>query len=95
MAWLRDHVYIAAWLSPVIALLGMVVKNVTTGTTDTQWSMIMIYVAFLTCLAAVFTPLIDDSARFFAGFGTFALGIFIAVHAFAEAEQRWKSKNPS
>jgi len=52
-------------------------------------------VAFLTCLAAVFTPLIDDSARFFAGFGTFSSGILIAVHAFAESEQRWKSKNPS
>lgn len=29
----------------------------------------MAYVTFLTCLAAVFTPLVDDPARFFASFG--------------------------
>ncbi len=93
--WLKEHVYIAAWLSPLVALLGMVIKNVRTGTTDTQWSMVMIYVAFLTCLAAVFTPVIDDAARFFAAFGAFGLGFFIGTHAYEEAEHRRKPRNPS
>lgn len=94
MGWFKDHVYIAAWISPLLALLGMVIKNVRTSTTEPHWSMVMIYVGFLTCLAAVFTPLLDDAARIFAGFSAFWLSIFIAVHAYAESEHRWKSKNP-
>jgi hypothetical protein len=31
-------VYVAAWISPLVAPLGMVIKNTRTGTTDTQWS---------------------------------------------------------
>lgn len=46
--------------------------------------MVMVYVAFLTCLAAVFTPLVDEPARFFAGVAVVAFGAFICADAEAQ-----------
>jgi hypothetical protein len=59
----------------------MLINNSRTSTSHIGWSMVMVYVAFLTCMAAVFTPIVDDSARFFAGFCFVVLGIVVCAHA--------------
>jgi hypothetical protein len=81
MNWLKDHVYVAGWLSPTIALIGMILRNITINAPPTRWSLVMIYVAFLTCMAAVFTPALEPEARFFAGFCFAGFGFFICAHA--------------
>jgi len=65
MNWLETHAYLAVWLSPTITLIGIIIQN---GRPDRQidWHRTMLYVAFLTCLAAIFTPGIDSTARIFA-----------------------------
>jgi hypothetical protein len=85
--WLSTHAYIAGWASPAIALVGMLINNSRASTKHVSWSMVMVYVGFLTCMAVVFTPIVDDSARFFAGFCFVFLGGFICVHA-ASVEDR-------
>lgn len=76
MTWLANHVYVAAWASPIIALIGMIIgRSVDAKTPD--WSRLMIYVAFLTAMAVVFTPMIDDWGRIFAGFLSIPLIFFI------------------
>jgi hypothetical protein len=66
MTWLDTHAYVAAWLSPALALFAMVIGTFRGTTTSTNWSKRMVYMGFLTGLAAVFTPVLDDSARMFA-----------------------------
>ena len=85
--WLSTHAYIATWSSPAIALIGLVINNSRANTSHVSWSMVMIYVAFLTCMAVVFTPIAEESARFFAGGCFIFLGGFIAIHA-AVAEDK-------
>jgi LytS/YehU family sensor histidine kinase len=63
MNWLKDHVFIAAWCSPSIALVALIIRNTLRPSERVNWSMIMLYVAFLTCLAAVLTPGIDMNTR--------------------------------
>ncbi len=67
MGWLKDHVFIAAWCSPIIALVGLIIRNTIRPTERVNWSMIMLYVAFLTCLAAALTPSLDIGTRTIAG----------------------------
>jgi hypothetical protein len=76
MNWLKDHVYVAAWVSPLIALIGMIISNSVTARPP-DWSRLMIYVGFLTAIAVVFTPIVDDSARIFAGVFLVPLTAFI------------------
>jgi hypothetical protein len=63
MNWLETHSYIAAWLSPIITLVGLIVQNVVRPTTTVSWSMIIVYVVFLSCLATMITPGIDTVTR--------------------------------
>jgi hypothetical protein len=63
MNWFKDHVFIAAWCSPAIALISLIIRNSLHPTERVNWSMIIIYVAFLTCLAAVLTPGLDMNTR--------------------------------
>jgi hypothetical protein len=60
--WFKTHVFIAAWASPVIALVAMILKK-PSGTQPLNWSRMVIYVAFLTALAALLTPGLDGIAR--------------------------------
>jgi hypothetical protein len=66
MDWFKTHVYIAAWASPVVALIGMMLKK---RGEDAQlnWSKLMLYVAFLSGLAIIVTPGVDAGARGVAG----------------------------
>jgi hypothetical protein len=80
--WLSIHTYIAAWASPLLALIGLMIQNARPTATHVSWSMVMVYVGFLTCMAVVFTPVVDDAARMFAGVCFFLSGIYLCVHAY-------------
>jgi hypothetical protein len=67
MNWLKDHVYIAAWLSPAIASVALIVNNFRKSSEKVQWSLVMIYIAFLPGLAGCFTPNAEPALRIFAG----------------------------
>ena len=69
MNWLKDRVYIAAWLSPAIASVALIVNNFRKSSEKVQWSLVMIYIAFLTGLAGCFTPNAEPepALRIFAG----------------------------
>jgi hypothetical protein len=67
MNWLKEHVYIAAWLSPVIAIAIALVKGRgQSERTSTFW--LVVDLAFLSSLAVAFNPYFDDKARNFAEF---------------------------
>jgi hypothetical protein len=60
--WFRTHVFIAAWSSPAIALIGMLLKKRAAGA-PVNWSRMMIYVGWLTSFAVMVTPGVDPMAR--------------------------------
>jgi uncharacterized membrane protein len=74
MSWLQTHAYIAAWLSPTITLIGLIIQNAKPDR-PIDWHRTMLFVAFLTCLAAIFTPGIDGTVRIFAE-STFTILLF-------------------
>jgi hypothetical protein len=79
MDWLRQNAFIATWLSPLVALVGMIIRG-TGKSGEMDWPRVMLYVAFLTCLAATLTPSLDLYARGFAGMAIFGLiGFFRAI----------------
>lgn len=62
----------------IIALVGLIIRNTIRPVEKVNWSMIMLYVAFLTCLAATLTPNIDLGTRAIAGVvGGLTLGTII------------------
>jgi hypothetical protein len=78
MKWLETHVFIAAWLAPIITLIGIIVQNNVGRATRIPWEKIMLYVAFLTCLAAALTTTIEPQVRIWAGVSfSFLLGYFM------------------
>lgn len=49
--WLKNNVHLGTWLSPIIALVGLIFfGNAKGGPID--WVQGMLYIGFLTCLAA-------------------------------------------
>jgi hypothetical protein len=79
--WFQAHVYVAAWASPTITLIGLIIRNTIRPADKVNWSLIMVYVAFLTCLAAMLTPGTELGIRWLAGsVGSLAFG-FILVDA--------------
>ena len=67
MDWFKEHVYVAAWLSPLIAITIALVKGKgQSERTSTFW--LVIDLAYLSALAVVFTPYFDEEARSFAKF---------------------------
>jgi hypothetical protein len=83
---LKQYSYVAGWLSPTIALVGMLIRGGGTKKSELDWARMMLYIGFLTCLAAVFTPVIDDIARFFAGAGVVAMAIYFMVQSDYDAD---------
>jgi hypothetical protein len=67
--WLKAHVFIASWASPVIALLGMILKKRPEGT-PLDWGRTVFYVGLLSLLAITVTPGVESAIR------NFAMGIF-------------------
>jgi hypothetical protein len=62
MKWLSDHVFLASWLSVLIALLTMLWQSHKTNLT-LRWSTITLRLGFLICLSAVLTPSVDTETR--------------------------------
>jgi hypothetical protein len=78
MTWLEAHVFIAAWLAPVITLTGIILQNSMGKAAPIAWPKVMLYVAFLTCLAATLTPGIELPIRYWTGFSfSLLLGYFM------------------
>jgi hypothetical protein len=78
MNWLETHVYIAAWASPIVTLVGFIVSNAVRPTDRVNWSIMVIYVAFLTSLAAVLTPGMEIGVRAAAtGVGSILMGVIV------------------
>ena len=76
MDWFKEHVYVASWVSPLIAIAIALVKGKgQSERTSTFW--LVIDLAFLSSLAVAFTPYFDDQARSFAR--TFCMVSFGAI----------------
>jgi hypothetical protein len=60
--WLKSYVFIAAWSSAIIALIALIRKK-SDPTNPLNWGDVVLYVGFLSALAAVVTPGIDPDAR--------------------------------
>jgi hypothetical protein len=75
MNWLKDHVYIASWLSLIVATIGLIIRNLRASAGEVDGTRTMIYVVLLTGLSAAFTPSLEYVARFFGGYlVSFTLG---------------------
>jgi hypothetical protein len=58
----KESVFIAAWSSPIIALVALI-RRKSDSTNPLNWSDVVLYVGSLSALAAVVTSGIDPSAR--------------------------------
>ena len=79
MHWLETHVYLAAWLSLLIALVSMFMQNVKANFQNIDWNRSVLYIAFLTVLAVSISPVFDDKARVSAGVLVLPLICFLIV----------------
>jgi hypothetical protein len=84
-AWLRENAYLAVWISPAVALVGMLIRGSGKGGGEIDWARMMLYIGFLTCLAAVFTPAFGDEAWVFGGFVASGLAIYFMVQSHLDA----------
>jgi hypothetical protein len=67
MDWLKEHVYLASWLSPLITLIALLVRAPKKGRTgEVDWLSIVLYVVLLTLVAGGLSPSLDKGAALFA-----------------------------
>jgi len=60
--WLSDHVFIASWLSVLIALAAMLQQARRTGV-PIKWNSVMLRLGFLISLSAILTPSVDHETK--------------------------------
>lgn len=60
--WLKSHVFIAAWASPIIALLGIMLRGTMKGS-EVDWSKAVFNIAILSLIAIEVTPGVDSTVR--------------------------------
>jgi predicted membrane channel-forming protein YqfA (hemolysin III family) len=84
MNWLKENAHLATWLSPIIALLGIIVQGTAVGHID--WNHAMLYICFLTCLAAMMSPALDEMPRLDSMFIVIGLLLFFGT----EVARQWK-----
>ena len=82
MDWLKEHVYLAAWLAlPVMVIIALIQGRATTGTTVKRESLplkkSLTYLLFLICFPITLTPWVESGVRVFCGFASVALFIVI------------------
>ena len=77
MNWLKDHVFIATWMGPVIAIVIAIMKGRRMEGLPVDWFRFVLYFSFFLCLAIKVTPQFDESARTFAG--TLLYGLLGAI----------------
>ena len=83
LEWLKNHVFIAAWISPIIALIGLIWKK-SDPTNPVDWSKVIFYVAFLTAIAVYVTPGVDAPVR-----GTMSVVVLVGF-GFLMTNTNWK-----
>lgn len=82
MAWLKDNVYVAAWLAlPVMVIIAIIQRgfgNPIEGKREAfPLKKILSYLLFLICFPLVLTPWVEIGVRIFCGFASFFLFILI------------------
>ena len=92
--WLKNNVHLATWLSPIIALVGIIVTGGVKGG-QIDWARGMLYIGFLTCLAAAFTQTLNNEVRVFACVVVFLLGIVFVVDVFSREGMKLPSEHDS
>lgn len=59
MIWLKENVWIAAWLGPIVAVIVFSLEQKKTNFSNVDWSRVLVRFAFLVALALRFTPYFD------------------------------------
>jgi hypothetical protein len=64
MDWLKQHAYLATWLSPLIAVTGMVLssRRAANRGKPVNWTRLLLMVLCLTSFPVVVTPTFDATA---------------------------------
>lgn len=62
MNWFKDHVYIASWVFPPIAIIITLLKKKSAGE-HVDLILLFAMVLFCICLGISFTPQFDDKSR--------------------------------
>ena len=84
MDWLKQHAYLATWLSPLIAVIGMVFSSQRAANRGkpVNWTRLLLMVLCLTSFPVVVTPTFDATARGFAQYVfSFTLGGLIIMRS--------------
>ena len=63
MHWLATNVWLAGWLSLLVAIVSLFMQNIRSKFEQIDWSRSLLYIAFLTGLATAITPIFDEKAR--------------------------------
>ena len=73
MEWLKEHAYVATWLSPIVAimLVGLQVRRPMSEGKPVHWTRVLFTFLCLSSFPIVVTPTFDEKARLFA-FGVFS-----------------------
>jgi len=63
MNWLRTYAFLAGWLALPLAVALAIIQWRRAPSAQVDWFRVLMYFAFLVCLAAAFTPSLDENAR--------------------------------
>lgn len=95
MHWLKDNVYIAAWLALPITLMVAVIqgrsgKAVDNGGHREAWPMkkVLVYLIFLICFPMTMSPWVDEPTRWVCGL--LSVGFFISI--ISTTDRQWLDK---
>jgi hypothetical protein len=68
MEWLKDHAYLASWLSPIVAIIifGLQVRRPMSAGKPVHWMRVLFTFLCLISFPIVVTPTFDQTARSFA-----------------------------
>jgi hypothetical protein len=62
MDWLKEHAYIAPWLTPFVAITIAVIQN-RKHLLDFNWRSFTVYVTFFTLTAVTISPSFSDATK--------------------------------
>lgn len=80
MQWLKDNVFLASWISPIIAVVAIVLRlrKPETNGKPVNWVRLVLLVLCLSSFPVAVTPTFDASARDFAKY-VFSFTLVAAV----------------
>jgi hypothetical protein len=79
MSWLKEHVYLAAWLALPITVLVAFIQNKKAETKAESFPLkkSLMYLLFLICFPIALTPWVEFGVRFFCGVASILLFLLI------------------